>query len=193
VIALLALPALGAGFSVETRYASAGGADAWGSLAVTATTEADVHTGALLLGGTRSAVLGAFGGGAALGPFAWDATAYAGMVRTTGDLAGGPTGGGSLSVGVDPGVPVRVGGGYVWGIGAWLEGGAEPALSPRLALLPRLRLDTWSGERDPALRAGIGVQWTSRGGTLAALSASAGGRDVVHLGPGVTLSLGRLP
>lgn len=191
--AALGSGASAAGFSAETRYASAAGPDAWGSLDVRATAASGVHTGALVLGGTRSAVLGTFGGSFAPGPLTVDLTASAGMMRTTVDRVGGPTGGVGAEVGFDRGLPVSLGGGYLFGIGFWAEGGVDPALGDRVALLPRLRLDTWSGERDPALRAGIGVQWTHRDGAFVAVSASAGGRDVVHLGPGFTLSFGRMP
>ena len=186
---ILLAPAQAVGFSVETSYVSSFGPDAYGTLAAQAVAGPDLELGVLWLGGTAPAglVTGArtFGFGERL------------RVRTELRLGmrqeHGPTLGvrlpGDLDVDV---VHAIVDLDWVGWVGLRVEGGVDAALSDAWTLQPRLQLETWAGPRDPALRVELGVRYRADGPWWVSLAASGGGRDVLHMGPGATLAVGRV-
>ncbi len=186
---ILFAPAQAVGFSVETSYVSSFGPDAYGALAAQLVAGPDLELGVLWLGGTAPAglVTGArtFGLGERL------------LVRTELRLGlrqeQGPTLGvrltGDLDVDV---VHAIVDLDWIGWVGLRLEGGVDAALSDAWTLQPRLQLETWAGPRDPALRVELGVRYRAEGPWWVSLAASGGGRDVLHMGPGATLAVGRV-
>ena len=186
---ILFAPAQAVGFSVETSYVSSFGPDAYGALAAQLVAGPDLELGVLWLGGTAPAglVTGArtFGLGERL------------LVRTELRLGlrqeQGPTLGvrltGDLDVDV---VHAIVDLDWIGWVGLRLEGGGDAALSDAWTLQPRLQLETWAGPRDPALRVELGVRYRAEGPWWVSLAASGGGRDVLHMGPGATLAVGRV-
>jgi len=186
---ILFAPAQAVGFSVETSYVSSFGPDAYGALAAQLVAGPDLELGVLWLGGTAPAglVTGArtFGLGERL------------LVRTELRLGlrqeQGPTLGvrltGDLDVDV---VHAIVDLDWIGWVGLRLEGGVDAALSDAWTLQPRLQLETWAGPPDPALRVELGVRYRAEGPWWVSLAASGGGRDVLHMGPGATLAVGRV-
>ncbi len=193
MVMLLAM-AMAADFSVETRYASAFGPDAWGTARVRAEAAEDLEVGALLVGGTRAAVFASAGKRLHLHDrIHWRPELLVGMRRTSADAEGGPVAGFDNEWVITPvdTLDAVVGGGYVPGIGGWFEGGVDAHTTDRWTLHPRLRAGTWAGDRDLALRVELGLshRWTS--GWFVRAAAGAGGRDTVHLGPSAALTVGR--
>ncbi len=197
LITLLATAAIAAdtgGFSVETRYTNSFGPDAWGSLHVQAHAQPGLEIGALLIGGNRDAALGTARRTLRLSDEVHiGAELQLGMLRTVNeDELGGPTAGFAIgTTGVLDPISVQVEGGYLHGIGVFGEGGVDVAVTEAWTLSPRLRAETWSGGRDPALRVQMGLAHRWRSGLYVSAAASAGGRDVVHMGPGFALNFGR--
>ena len=196
VLSMLAVAAYAdpGAFSVETRYTNSFGPDAWGSLHARAQAQPGLEVGALIIGGNRSAVLGTTRRVLRLSDAAsFGAELQLGTIRTVNDnLLGGPTAGFAtgFSFLIDT-ITIQLEGGYLHGVGVYGEGGVDVTLSEFWTLSPRLRTETWSGDRDPALRVQMGLGHTWRSGLFISAAGSAGGRDVVHMGPGFTLDLGR--
>lgn len=181
-------------FSVETHYASAFGPDAWGTAHLRAEAADDLEVGALMIGGTRAAVLASARKGLALHERVhWRGELLLGMRRTTVDEQGGPVVGFESRLAVRAADPVDAvaGGGYLPGVGGWFEAGVDARSGARWTLQPRLRAGTWAGDRDPAVRVELGLshRWTS--GWFFGAAVGAGGRDTVHLGPSAAFTLGR--
>lgn len=182
--------ALAAGFSAETAYVSSAGPDAYGTAHLQLSAGPDVQVGALVIGGTQPGVLAT---GARTFQLAERLTvrgeARLGMLRERGP-AGGLRASGDLDL---DRLHAVASADWILGMGFRLSGGVDTPLRDSLTLQPRLMLETWAGQRDPALRVGLGLHLAPTDTWWVQLSASAGGRDVQHLGPGVVLSLGRLP
>lgn len=186
--------AAGPDFSLETRYASAFGPDAWATAHLRAEATDGLDVGVFLLGGTRSAALAS--ARQAVGDpdrAVWRGELLFGLRRTAVDQPGGPTVGATSDLTVVAADPVALfaGGGVLPGVGGWFEGGVDAHATGRLTLHPRLRAGTWAGDRDLALRAELGASLTDRRGWFLRASVGAGGRDTVHLGPSATLAFGR--
>lgn len=192
VTLFLASLALAQDFSVETRYASAFGPDAWGTVRLRGEAAQDLELGALVVGGTRSAVFASAGRRFGSDPVWWRGEVLFGMRRTSADAEGGPAAGfeNELVVRVDP-IAAVAAGGWIPGIGGWFEGGVDARASDRWAVHPRLRAGTWAGDRDLAVRVELGASHRWSSGWFVRASAGAGGRDTVHLGPSAGLTLGR--
>ncbi len=177
------------GFSLETAYVSSFGPDAYGTLSAQLLAGPDLELGVLWLGGTAPAglVTGArtFGLGDRL------------QVRTELRLGmrreQGPTAGLRLTGDLDLDVVhAIVDLDWVGWVGRRVEGGVDAALSDAWTLQPRVQFETWAGPRDPALRVELGVRYRAAGPWWVAVAASGGGRDVLHMGPGATLAVGRV-
>ena len=190
----LCSPALAGGFTLETAYTSSFGPDSYGTMHLRAHTDRRLTVGALLLGGTEQAALVTTGQTLSLSKVVdIRGELQLGMLRTNTNTAGGPTGG--FIVGADfhlAPLSITTSFGFLNGVGFYEEGGVEVKLSERWLLKPRLRAETWAGDRDLALRVGMGVEHRTRSGWRIGLLASAGGRDVRHMGPGFVLNFGRI-
>lgn len=193
VTALLGL-ALAADVSLTTRYASAFGPDAWGTVHLRAEAAPDLDVGALAVGGTRAALLATVGRRFHLGErLIWRGELQAGARRTAADEPGGPLVGfetGAVAQVTDP-VAAVLDGGWLPGLGAWAEAGADAVAAGRFGVFPRLMASTWAGDRDLALRVELGGGYRAPTGWFVRASVGAGGRDTVHLGPSAGLVLGR--
>jgi len=193
-LASLALAADPTGFSLETRYTNSFGPDAWGSLHFRADAQPGLQVGALLIGGNRDAAIATTRRTLRLtDEVVVGFELQLGMIRTVNkDQPGGPTAGFATEtrVAFDP-LTVHLEGGHLHGIGLFAEGGVDVALAEAWTLSPRLRAETWSGDRDPALRVQMGLGHSWRSGFFVSAAGSAGGRDVVHMGPGFTFDIGR--
>ncbi len=194
VVALWALTAWAApGFELESHYASAWGADAWATVHLQADAGETLQVGALVLGGTRSAVLAT-----AAKRHTWAELVTTrlelqlGMRRTAVDASGGPLIGaqGDAWVHATPDLDVALSTSYLPDVGGWFSGGLDAQIAPPWTLSPRLRLGTWAGDRDTAVRVSMGLTPPTRAGWFVAADIGAGGRDTVHMGPSATLTLG---
>lgn len=197
VIALLCSLALGAeGFEVSVDYTSSFGPDAYGVVEATAYGHPGLEIGALVLGGVRSGLFATAGRTLRLTE-GWRVRGQArlGMVasaRRGDERRGGPSFGVLLGTMVDAGpLAVVAEGEWLRWIGFRTRAGVDAPLSQRWILGPRLRLETWAGDRDPALRVEMGVEHRFPSGWTVALAGSAGGRDVLHTGPGFVVTVGR--
>jgi len=185
----------GGGFEVEGTYRSSWGPDAYGLVRTTGLGGDGLRVGALVVGGTRTAAAASFGRRLSLHDrVSALAELQLGMVRTAGADPGGPTGGfdSDVRVDLDP-VTTVVELGYLHGVGTRSAFGVDAALTPTWTLTPRLLAETWAGDRDVGLRVGMGTLCHDVAGLQARLMVSVGGRDVNHMGPGLTLALGREP
>jgi len=197
VIALLCSLALGAeGFEVGVDYTSSFGPDAYGLVEVTAYGRPGLEAGALVLGGVRSGVFATAGRTLRLAE-GWQVRGQArlGMVaglRRGDERDGGPSFGFLLGSTLEAG-PLDVVAETEWlrWIGIRARAGVDAPLSDRWVLSPRLRLETWAGDRDPALRVEMGVAHRFPSGWTLSLAGSMGGRDVLHTGPGFAVTVGR--
>lgn len=190
VIFLLSGLASAAGFHGSAAWITSHGPDAYALAALAAEAAPGLEVGVLAVGGTRSALFATGARSVRLGERA-RATAELrlGMAEEAGAVAGF-----SLDLGVPAGQVLAVaGGGFTGGLGWRGFAGADAPISETWTLSPRLRAETWAGDRDLALRAGMGLRWEGARGRWIGLEASAGGRDVFHLGPGVALMLGSRP
>lgn len=178
------------GFAVETSYVSSYGADAYGLVHARALGAPDLEVGVLGVGGTRPGWLATAGRRVPLGgALVVSGELQLGMLREAGPAAGWRAGAALSPGGAPLAVVAEVG--AITGMGWRAAAGVDAPLGPTWSLAPRLRLETWAGERDPMLRAGLGARREGPGGWWIAAEASAGGRDVLHMGPGGSLSLGR--
>jgi hypothetical protein len=207
-------PALAGGFSVASTYTSSYGPDAYGTVQLQAEASPDIEIGALVIGGVRQAWLATAARRLRLSDgIGVRAELDVGLRRRTVEdveeviytayWAPEPTLleridldavaiGGQLGLDVDAGPVVAIADvGWLLGFGWRVEGGVDAPVAPHWKLAPRVRVETWAGDRDPALRAEAGVRWDVDGGFWMAAAASAGGRDVFHMGPGVALTLAR--
>lgn len=179
-----------AGFQTSASWISSHGPDAYGELRAAALASPGLEVGVLAVGGTRSAL---FATGARTVRLGERVSARGelrfGMAEATGAVPGFEA---ELRVGLG-GVVAVAGGGYTGGLGGRGLAGVDAPLTDTLTLSPRIRAETWAGDRDLALRAALGLSHQRPGGLRVGVEASAGGRDVFHLGPGITLSLGRTP
>ncbi|HHO51560.1 MAG TPA: hypothetical protein ENK18_11970, partial [Deltaproteobacteria bacterium] len=99
IVWLSAGAAASPGWSVQTGWISSGGPDHYGTLSVSAHTSPGTRVGALLVGGTRSAVLGSAARTLELEPgIGLDLGLWLGMIRTTSADRGGPLGGGEVAL-----------------------------------------------------------------------------------------------
>lgn len=186
---LLAVAALAAGFEATTELASSFGPDRYGLVEVRALADPGLAFGVVVVGGVRPAVLASAGRTIRLAE-GWEleGEVLVGAVREAGAAYGG-----RLATTVEAGpVAVVLGGEWVRFLGVRVAGGVDAPLSERWTLMPRLRLETWAGDRDPALRVELGLArrigvWT------VAVAASVGGRDVLHTGGGLVLTVRRDP
>jgi len=189
ILTLLAAPALAGGFTMDAEYTSAYGPDAYGALRLVALTEPDLALGVLGLGGVQPAWFGTAARSVALGAAVTARAELAlGMARAVGPAGGGRLG---LTIGAEP-LSVVADVGWLSGLGFRGEAGVDAPLAGRWTVSPRLRLETWAGGRDPALRAELGLSWRADGGFFVGAAGSAGGRDVLHTGGGASLTLGRI-
>lgn len=179
-----------AGFWTSASWTDSYGPDAYAQLQVAAQARPGLEVGALMVGGTRSALYGDAARTLRLGQ----------GVQLRGELRLGMVEDDGADAGFGLGARVAAGpltavaeGGWTGGLGWQILGGVDAPLSERWTLRPRLRAETWAGDRDVALRAGLGLRHDGARGLWWALDASAGGRDVFHLGPGVSLIVGRTP
>ena len=190
----LAAPAMAGGFTLETAYTSSFGPDSYGTMHLRAHTNKGLTVGALLLGGTEQAALVTTGHKLTLSKVVEArGELQLGMLRTNTTTGGGPTGG--FALGVDfhlAPLSITTSFGFLNGVGFYEEGGVDVKLGERWLLKPRLRTETWAGGRDLALRIGMGLEHRTRSGWRIGLLASAGGRDVRHMGPGFVLNFGRI-
>ncbi len=179
-----------AGFHTELRWTSSYGPDAYGALRLVAEADPGLELGTLLVGGTRSGLYGLGARSVRLGEgLVARGELRLGMVEEEGAKAGLLLG---LRVEAGP-VVAALDGGYTGGLGWQGAGGVDAPIAERWTLSPRLRLETWAGDRDLALRAALGLRHQAASGLWVAAEASAGGRDVFHLGPGFALSVGVAP
>lgn len=188
------LAAAAPGGSVQAEWISSWGPDHYGILRIRSHAEPGLQLGALLVGGTRSAVLGTAARALELEPGArLQLGLWLGMIRSSSAAPGGPVGGGelALSAPVGDGLALALALDGAAGLGIRASAGVERDLSERWRLSPRLRLDTLAGARDPALRAATTLAWHGSDGVHVSAELSAGGRDVLHLGPGLALTVGR--
>lgn len=198
IAALMLLPhtALAAGFSLQAEGISSYGPDAYATVRLQAEAQPGVEVGVLAIGGTQPAWLAT---GARTLRLADGFTARGevdlGLLRRTTSnwTREAPTVGLRLGArgAITPEVAAVVDFGAIGGVGLRGEAGADLALGDRWTLEPRLRIETWAGDRDPSLRVGVGARHTTRAGWWGALAVSAGGRDVLHMGPGIALAVGR--
>jgi hypothetical protein len=193
MVIALASTALAGGL-VSTEVISSSGPDLYATVRVTATGGPGLSVGALILGGTQPAWLATAGRTFALGDHV-DLTGELdlGMLRRTprNGRQEGPTAGFGTGLTVDAGPVDAVAElAFVSGVGTRAETGIDAPLG-WLELSPRVRLETWSGDRDPALRVSLGARHETSAGWWASIAVSAGGRDVIHMGPGVAVAFGR--
>jgi len=176
------------GFSAEVSYTSAYGPDAYGVSHLQLARGPDLEVGVMGVGGTQPGLLGTAARTLAVGDrLTVRGEVQAGMLRVHGPTVGF-TGGWRLALSpLD--VVVSLGG--LPGMGARGAAGVDAPLPAGWTLAPRLTVETWAGRRDPALRAAIGVRKQSASGWWLGMEGSAGGRDVLHMGPGAALSFGR--
>ncbi len=182
--------ALAVGFAAETAYVSSFGPDAYGTLHLQLQAGPQIAVGALVIGGTQP---GALATGARTFRVA-QRLDLRGEVRLGVLREAGPSGGFRLSGDLDVDrVHVIADVDWLARMGVRLSAGVDAPLRSGLTLAPRLSLETWAGQRDPALRVGLGLLWAPGETWWVRVSASAGGRDVQHMGPGATLAFGRQP
>ncbi len=199
VIALLPLlpsllgAALAAGISLDTAWVSSHGPDSYGRAHLQASS-GDLEIGALGFGGTQPALAGTVARGMKpADPLRLRAELRLGMLRE-----GGPTAGFALGGRLDLGdVTVALDLDQLAGVGIRASGGVNID-SGRFEVRPRLLTETWAGDRDPALRVELGLHRRLRPirggpGAQIGLALSGGGRDVLHMGPGLALHLSSAP
>jgi hypothetical protein len=178
------------GFSAETSYVSSFGPDAYGTLHLQLSADPDLQIGVLIIGGTQPGVLAT----GARSVLVVDRLIVRGEVLLGMLHDQGPTGGlrvhGDLDLDRMHAVAEID---WIARVGVRLEGGVDGPLRDSLTVQPRLALETWAGLRDPALRVEMGLLVAPGDTWWLRVSASAGGRDVMHMGPGATLAFGRLP
>jgi len=186
----LAAPALAVGFSAETALISSFGPDAYGTLHLQLAAGPELECGALVIGGTQPGVLATGARTLHLG----ERLALRGEVRLGMLREQGPSGGFRLSGDLDLDRLHAVAGvDWIARMGVRLEGGVDAPLRDGLVVQPRLQLETWAGQRDPALRVALGFSLATGDRGWVRIAASVGGRDVHHMGPGLTLAVGRTP
>lgn len=190
ILSLLSGLAFAAGFHASAGWTSNHGPDATAEATLAAEASPGLEVGVLAVGGTRSALFATGARELGLGE----------GLRLTGELRlgmveqAGAEAGFNLDLGVQAGPVLAVaGGGWTGGLGWRGYLGADAPLTETLTLSPRLRAETWAGDRDLAVRAAMGLRHVGARGLIIGVEASAGGRDVFHLGPGVSLTLGRRP
>lgn len=177
------------GFSAEVAYTSAYGPDAYGVSHLQAAHGPDLEIGVLGVGGTQPGLLATAARTLALTErFEVRGELQVGMLRAFGPSLGFDAG---CRLSLAP-LDVVAEVGALPGMGARGAAGVDAPLGGGWGLSPRLRLETWAGDRDPALRAALGARHVGPSGWWFGLEASAGGRDVLHMGPGVAASFGRM-
>lgn len=182
--------ALSAGFRGELGWTVSHGPDAWGRAELLATAAPGLEVGALAVGGTRSALFAEGARALRLGErVRARGLLRLGMVEQTGPEAGL---GGRLDLDLGPVVAVA-GGEWTGGLGWRLGAGVDAPLPAGWTLSPRIQAETWAGDRDPALRVAMGARHALGERLWLGAELSAGGRDVFHLGPGLSLVVGRQP
>jgi len=188
VLLALSTPALAGGFSVRSAYTSSYGPDAYGLVHVGAQAGPDLEVGALWVGGNQPALLASAARTLRLHDLlVVRGELLLGMLRRE-----GPSGGFELGARLDAhALTVVVEGGLLAGLGSFAEAGVDTTLAEGWVFQPRLRVETWAGDRDPALRVGLGLRRETASGWWVEVAGSAGGRDVLHMGPGLVLALGR--
>lgn len=187
----IAATARGAGgFSLRTAYTNSFGPDAYGMVHLQGMAAPGLEVGALGLGGTQPGWVGT----AARTVRVADRVALRGELRLGMLRAAGPTAGFDFGGAVAAGpVDVVLGGGWLHHVGYDLRSGVDAPLADAWTLSPRLRVETWAGDRDPALRVELGLRWALSESLWLSAAGSAGGRDVLHMGPGAALGLGWSP
>lgn len=190
VILLLSSLASAAGVHTELGWVGSYGPDAYGTLELGVSARPGLTVGALMVGGTRSGLYASASREIRLG----ERVLASGELRLGMAEEDGAQGGVGLGLCVDAGpVDAVLEGGWTGGLGWQGQGGVDAPLSARWTLSPRIKAETWAGDRDPALRAALGARHTFAGGAWLGAELSAGGRDVFHLGPGLIVSVGRNP
>jgi hypothetical protein len=177
---------------VDTEVVSASGPDLYGVARIGVTAEPGLHTEVIAVGGTREALLLGVGRTFRLDTVRFGVGLDLGMVRTELTDPGGATGGGELRIAVpaSPTLGWSAGLEGIGGIGWRVHSGVAVTPAERLRLLPRLRAETFAGDRDVMLRVEMGLG-ARVGRTWLVVSPSVGGRDVLHMGPGVRVSLSK--